>query len=274
MNAAQTETASADPTPVQGAPRRFVDDAWLTLNRRYAIGAAGLLALLLLLWVSGNGPGAWHAAGQRTTEAPAAASGNAGSLAAAPGASTAAPASATAPVGSGAAVSGAVSPAPAPGAAATGMPGAASGAASAAAPGPAAGPAAPGAPPAVPSSPAPGAGSPPAATPRPVPGAPVARLYFEANQSSPSGEVGPRLAPVLARLKADPDAKALVSGYHDRRGSPERNAALAQRRAQAVRRVLIREGVAANRIVLAKPQQTQGSGPDREARRVEVTVAR
>ncbi|MEN9315312.1 MAG: hypothetical protein RIS35_1705, partial [Pseudomonadota bacterium] len=110
--------------------------------------------------------------------------------------------------------------------------------------------------------------------PKPVAGAPVARLYFEPSQSWPSGEVGPRLAPVLARLKAEPDTKALVSGYHDRRGSAERNAKLAQTRAQSVRRVLIREGIAADRIVLAKPQQTQGSGPDREARRVEVTVAR
>jgi outer membrane protein OmpA-like peptidoglycan-associated protein len=275
MNAAHTETGSTDPTPVQGAPRRFVDDAWVAMNRRYATGAAGLLALLLLLWVTGNGPGAWRAAGQRTAEAPAAASGNAGNP-------TAAPAGASAPAGSGPAVSGAVSAAPGPGTSATGTPGAASGAASASVTGPAAGatapapsaPAASSAPSAVPSSPAPGAGGAPAASPRPVPGAPVARLYFDANQSSPSGEVGPRLAPVLARLKADPEAKALVSGYHDRRGAPERNAALAQRRAQAVRRVLIREGVAAHRIVLAKPQQTQGSGSDREARRVEVTVAR
>jgi len=79
---------------------------------------------------------------------------------------------------------------------------------------------------------------------------------------------------VLARLKADRETKALVSGFHDRRGSVEKNAALANRRAQGMRRVLIREGIAADRIVLAKPQQTQGSGPDREARRVEVTVAR
>jgi outer membrane protein OmpA-like peptidoglycan-associated protein len=110
--------------------------------------------------------------------------------------------------------------------------------------------------------------------PKPLPGAPVARVYFEPDQAWPSGELGPRLAPVLARLKAEPDTKALVSGFHDRRGSAERNEALALRRAQAVRRVLIREGVAPERIVLAKPQQTQGSGPDREARRVEVTVAR
>ncbi|MEI7446776.1 MAG: OmpA family protein, partial [Burkholderiales bacterium] len=114
-----------------------------------------------------------------------------------------------------------------------------------------------------------------ATLPRPVAGAPVARLYFEPDQAWPSGDVGKRLAPVIARLKAEPDTKALVSGYHDRRGpSVERNVALAKRRAQSVRRVLIREGIAADRIVLAKPQQTQGSGPDREARRVEVTVAR
>ncbi|MCZ8341241.1 MAG: OmpA family protein, partial [Burkholderiaceae bacterium] len=112
------------------------------------------------------------------------------------------------------------------------------------------------------------------ALPKPVAGAPVARLYFEPDQAWPSGEVGPRLAPVLARLKAEPDAKALVSGFHDRRGSLEANTVLAKRRAETVRRILIREGVAADRIVLAKPQQTTGSGDNREARRVEVTVAR
>jgi len=216
---ATTFDATIDP----GAPRRAVEDAWRALNRRYAIGTGVLVALLLLLWTLGVGPGAWRAAEPGPGTVPAATTG---------AATTTAP----------------LAPPSAPPAGAP------------------AGPAGPG-------SGSPAAGTAPA-MPKPLPGAPVARVYFEPDQAWPSGELGPRLAPVLARLKAEPDTQALVSGFHDRRGSAERNEALALRRAQAVRRVLIREGVTPERIVLAKPQQTQGSGPDREARRVEVTVAR
>ena len=234
-------------TAVQAAPRRLVEDAWKTLNQRYAIGTGVLVAALAVLWLVGMGPG-------REVDSPVGSGVGSGVPA------VTAPVSAVRPGGE---VSGAVarqSSEPAPVAA----PSVASGASAA--------------------SPAEGnasasAGSGPAPAPveptiRAIPGAPVARIYYEPDQAWPSGEVGKKLAPVLARLKADRETKALVSGFHDRRGSVEKNAALANRRAQGVRRVLIREGIAADRIVLAKPQQTQGSGPDREARRVEVTVAR
>ena len=234
-----------DETVLEGAPRRTVEDAWRTLNARYGIGTGVLLATLLLLWALGLGPGS----GAPGAPSPVASTPPPAPVAP-PGAVREAPAAA---VAGGTASGGASSGADPAGAAAS---------AAAAAGGTAAGPA-----------PA-GGGTSGGAGPRPVPGAPVARLYFEPDQAWPSGEVGPRLAPVLARLRSEPDTKALVSGFHDRRGSPQRNAALAQRRAQAVRRALLREGVPAERIVLAKPQQTLGSGADREARRVEVTVAR
>jgi hypothetical protein len=234
-------------TAVQAAPRRLVEDAWKTLNQRYAIGTGVLVAVLAVLWLVGMGPG-------REGDAPV------GS-----GVGSGVPA-VTAPVGAvrpGGEVSGAVArQASEPVVAAA--PSVASGGAAAS---PAGGN----------GSASAGSGSAPAPaepTTRAIPGAPVARIYFEPDQAWPSGEVGPKLAPVLARLKAEPSTKALVSGFHDRRGSVEKNAALANRRAQGMRRVLIREGIAAERIVLAKPQQTQGTGPDREARRVEVTVAR
>jgi outer membrane protein OmpA-like peptidoglycan-associated protein len=251
------EPTMTEATTVQAAPRGLVEDAWHALNRKYAIGAGVLAALLLLLWLVGAGPGAMRAAGPGAAT-PAA---TADAPAATPRPEAASPATAPAGRDGSGAVAGSGQAANA---------GAAAGAA--ASPSAAAEPstddgaqAAAGA-----AKPAPpGAGG-----PVPVPGAPVARLYFEPNQAWPTGEVGPRLAPVLARLKADPDTKALVRGFHDRRGSAELNEALAQRRAQTVRRILIREGVAADRIVLVKPQQTKGGGSDREARRVEVTVAR
>ena len=233
-------------TAVQAAPRRLVEDAWKTLNQRYAIGTGVLVAALAVMWSVGMGPG-------REGDAPAVSGVGSGVPA------VTAPVSAVRPGGE---VSGAVArQASEPVAAA---PSVGSGVSAA--------------------SPADGnasasAGSGPAPAPveptlRAIPGGPVARIYYEPDQAWPSGEVGKKLAPVLARLKADRETKALVSGFHDRRGSVEKNAALANRRAQGMRRVLIREGIAADRIVLAKPQQTQGTGPDREARRVEVTVAR
>ncbi len=254
-------TTTSDTTTVQGAPRRVVDDAWHALNRRYAIGAGVLAAALALLWALGVGPGAWRGAqpgadvAPRAADAPAPASRDA---AVAPAATRPSAAAGDTPA-TAAAKAGAAAPAPRGGATA-GAPAGGGDPPAAARGGPATGNGAP--------------ATDAATAPRALPGAPVARLYFEPDQAWPSGEIGPRLAPVLARLKAEPDTKALVSGFHDRRGSVERNAALALRRAQAVRRALIREGIPAARIVLAKPQQTQGSGPDREARRVEVTVAR
>jgi outer membrane protein OmpA-like peptidoglycan-associated protein len=256
-----TAATFEDATTLEGAPRPLVEDAWVALNKRYAIGAAVLAATLALLWALGMGPGATGSA-----EAPA---GTAQRAADVPGAAR--PATGT--------TSPAASPADARSASASGAPASAVGGSPAASSGASTGAAAATSTTRAPSAGTDGAasaggGAATAALPRPVAGAPVARLYFEPDQAWPSGEVGPRLAPVLARLKAEPDAKALVSGFHDRRGSLEANTALAKRRAETVRRILIREGVAADRIVLAKPQQTTGSGDNREARRVEVTVAR
>lgn len=270
---------TSEATTVQGAPRRLVEDAWRAMNRRYAIGTVLLLAALLLLWLIGNGPGAWRAAGSGVAPAARDATGGATAPGAPAGTAPAPPAStAKGPAASVAAGSGANGGAVSAPAGSGSKGPAASAPAAPLAKGPAA-PAASGSAANGGAASAPGNGSPSAngaeaAVPKALPGAPVARLYFGADQAWPSGRVGPTLAPVLARLKAEPDTKALVSGFHDRRGSAERNAELALRRAQAVRRVLIREGVAADRIVLAKPQQMQGSGPDSEARRVEVTVAR
>jgi len=277
--------ATFDTNTVQGAPRRLVDDAWVALNRRYAIGTGVLVTALALLWGIGSGPGAWRAAEPAANSAPGVMNAPSGlSREATGGATSSSGSGRSTPSGSSmgassgsAATAGGGSPAPAGSAANGGSPSTAARAASTGGAGPAAanGAAASGGASASGTGPsAAGNGAPAAATLKALPGAPVGRLYFEPDQAWPSGEVGPPLAAVLARLKAEPDTKALVSGFHDRRGSPEANAVLAQRRAQSVRRVLIREGIAADRIVLAKPQQTQGSGADREARRVEVTVAR
>ena len=66
--------------------------------------------------------------------------------------------------------------------------------------------------------------------------------------------------------------KAVVSGFHDTTGDAAINEALAQKRAQMVRDVLVGLNVPADRIDLQKPAVTTASGSDSEARRVEVRL--
>ena len=85
---------------------------------------------------------------------------------------------------------------------------------------------------------------------------------------------GRDLARVVKYLKANPRSRALVSGFHDPSGNRANNENLALRRAQAVASSMQKMGIAKQRIVLQKPEQTTGSGKSAEARRVEVAVVR
>ena len=100
----------------------------------------------------------------------------------------------------------------------------------------------------------------------------VVKIYFGSEKAIlPQG--GARsLAGVAKYLKANPGAKASVSGFHDPSGNLANNQKLAQRRAQAVASALVKLGVNKDRIVLQKPAQTTGTGKPQEARRVEVAV--
>ncbi|QPF72432.1 OmpA family protein [Roseateles sp. DAIF2] len=64
----------------------------------------------------------------------------------------------------------------------------------------------------------------------------------------------------------------VISGYHDASGDAALNAELAKRRALAVREALLALGVAEAGIALEKPALSTGTGTQREARRVEVTL--
>lgn len=101
---------------------------------------------------------------------------------------------------------------------------------------------------------------------------PVARVYFALDKFDLPADTGGTLAEVIAYLKAHPGARALVSGFHDPRGNVAANQELALNRARAVRGALEAAGIAVDRIVMDKPQQTTGTGPNDEARRVEVRV--
>ena len=67
--------------------------------------------------------------------------------------------------------------------------------------------------------------------------------------------------------------KAIVSGFHDATGDAVLNAELSKKRAFAVRDELLALGVSEDNIDLRKPEDTQASGSNAEARRVEVVLS-
>ncbi len=103
---------------------------------------------------------------------------------------------------------------------------------------------------------------------------PAAKLYFAVDKTDLPDTTNATLAQVVAYLKANADAKASVSGFHDPSGSAARNEELALNRARAVRGALDQLGIPKERVMMQKPQQTSGTGKPAEARRVEVSVVR
>jgi K(+)-stimulated pyrophosphate-energized sodium pump len=101
---------------------------------------------------------------------------------------------------------------------------------------------------------------------------PAAKVYFALDKAVAPADTADSLKPIVAFLKANPKAKALVSGFHDPTGSRARNEELALNRARAVRSALERAGIPNDRVMMQKPTVTTGDGPPEEARRVEVSV--
>ena len=65
-----------------------------------------------------------------------------------------------------------------------------------------------------------------------------------------------------------------MTGYADRKGDRAANVTLAKQRAAAVKDALVAEGIPADRVRLAPPQDVTGTGSDTEARRVEIAVGK
>jgi K(+)-stimulated pyrophosphate-energized sodium pump len=111
------------------------------------------------------------------------------------------------------------------------------------------------------------AASAPAAAPAPA----AAKLYFDSGKTDLPGDSEKTMAAIVAAAKANAGLLA-ISGYHDATGSVEQNQELAKQRALKVRDALKAAGIPEERIELKKPEQTQGSGNDAEARRVEIKL--
>ncbi len=100
-------------------------------------------------------------------------------------------------------------------------------------------------------------------------------FYFAVGSAALAGDAATGVAALAEKMKAaGPDMKVTISGFHSAAGSLDQNQQLAKERAFAVRDALKAAGIAEERVVLEKPQQTEANvaGEDPKARRVEVAV--
>jgi peptidoglycan-associated lipoprotein len=101
-------------------------------------------------------------------------------------------------------------------------------------------------------------------------------IYFDFDQSELRSEYGDLLARHAARLSNSSRAKLRLEGHADERGSREYNIGLGERRAQAVRRMLLIQGATAEQIATVSfgEERPAAMGSDEESyalnRRVEI----
>ena len=101
---------------------------------------------------------------------------------------------------------------------------------------------------------------------------PTAKVLFASGKTEVPAESADAIKKVVEFLEAGKDAKVQLSGYNDPSGDPAKNAELSKQRAFAVRDALKAAGVAEDRIVLKKPEDTNKAGNPDEARAVEISL--
>jgi len=98
------------------------------------------------------------------------------------------------------------------------------------------------------------------------------KLYFDIGKTTLPNDANTNLAAIIEWLKSHPEAKAVLSGYHDPSGNKASNEKLAKRRAESVEDALEAAGIDDDRIDKRKPQSVDGGADLAEARRVEVSI--
>lgn len=101
---------------------------------------------------------------------------------------------------------------------------------------------------------------------------PTAVIYFAVDKFDMPIGADQKLNEVVDYLKANANAKAVLSGFHDPSGNLANNEALALNRASSVRDSLDAAGIVKDRVVMQKPAVTAAGGAPESARRVEVSV--
>jgi membrane fusion protein (multidrug efflux system) len=111
------------------------------------------------------------------------------------------------------------------------------------------------------------------ATPASTPPGTALVVHFDPGKAGLDAEASRLLRGFAPAMKAGANPID-VTGFADRTGNHAANVELAKRRAMAVRDALVAEGIPAERVRLKAPRDVTGSGSDREARRVELTVGK
>lgn len=102
---------------------------------------------------------------------------------------------------------------------------------------------------------------------------PLLRVFFDTGKTEIAPEFADKSKAFVDYLKANPDAKAVISGFNDPTGDPVKNAELSKKRAEAVQAALVAAGVPTDHTVLEKPAETTDTGTTNAAsRRVDVMV--
>ena len=102
---------------------------------------------------------------------------------------------------------------------------------------------------------------------------PALKVYFDSGKTDVHADFGAKSADLVSYLKANADAKAVISGFNDPTGNAAANAELSKNRASAVQGALVAQGIAEDRTVLEKPAEATGTAvSNAAARRVEVVV--
>lgn len=104
-------------------------------------------------------------------------------------------------------------------------------------------------------------------------GRPTLKVYFDVAKTTVADEFKEKSSALVEHMKANPDVKAVISGFNDPTGDAAANAKLAKGRAEAVQQHLVAEGIAKDRTLLEKPAETTGTAVTNAAsRRVDVML--
>lgn len=98
----------------------------------------------------------------------------------------------------------------------------------------------------------------------------VVKFYFASGKADLAAGAGEALTDMVKGAQAG--RKLVISGFHDATGNAAQNAELALQRALAVRSAVTAAGVTEGQVELKKPEQVSSSGPNAEARRVEISL--
>lgn len=111
-----------------------------------------------------------------------------------------------------------------------------------------------------------------AAPPVILPPPDIVKIYFETAKASLTEADMASLTMITDWLKANPNGKAKIAGYHDASGIIENNQMIAKSRAQALYDALVAAGVPTTQLELTQQENMLGDGTYKEARRAEVSA--